>query len=321
MLKFLVLCLFVWQANATLTIIDGKPFIHVDSGDFPLDLIELTPHAEERLRSTTLAEEIALYKSTLSPQIYDLKPRMSSVKSQGARRTCSVFQAAALVEQYLGSSFDLSEQCLVYLSTSADTGDPFARLKFALSNGLHYENHCPYVDPRNYTEWVGADERAREQLIEKAKSTIPDLTNREVATISAQLVTRNIEEMASTSIINYTRNKIISGLPVGASTFVVGKGWDKGLIDKTPSDKEIAEMCPTTISADSPKKKCTAHAIVVTGFDDSRGVFYFKNSWRESWGVNASYQSENAREKRIGYGVMPYEYLAKFVVGRLLTLE
>lgn len=327
MLKFFLFALVALNANAEIRNVDGVVHMIVDDKSFPLEMAELTPEAEARLGSRLVGEEVAIYRSTLSPQRRDLKARMSTVKDQGARSSCSAFAAIGLAEAFLGGGADLSEQCLVHLSSGVDSGDFFSRLEFIADNGLHGEGYCPYVDPSDYPEWARADADTRAALMRKALKTVPDdLSRRATTPIRAQVSALRLEDLETGALINYVRNKIKDGQPVGVSVYVAGKNWDNGVIETIPTDDELKLSCPQkprslTNPAAASGKKCATHGLVITGFDDIRGVFYFKNSWSKRWGVNDDYEAEKSASKRTGYGVMSYEYYAKFGFGRLLTLE
>ena len=47
---------------------------------------------------------------------------------------------------------------------------------------------------------------------------------------------------------------------------------------------------------DSNEEPIGGHAVLFVGYDDSKSVFKFKNSWGQSWGEN-------------GYGFLPYSYV------------
>ncbi len=288
------------------------------SNVFPLERFELTTSARARM---TKVEDVASFASSLSPQHFDLRNQMSEVQNQGARRSCSAFMAIGLAEHHLRRRMDFSEQCLVYHSTGVDVGDPFARLTHAVTRGLYLENHCPYVDPHDYKEWLLANTKRREELRRTAASAVPNLVNQQTATIRAQVISSRVDHFNAASRINYVRNKIKNVLPVGVSLYVIGTGWEQGLIDKVPSEKEIEQTCSQITAKNSTVKNCPGHALVLTGFDDERGVFFFKNSWGKTWGSNEQYDVEPVPQKRIGYGVISYEYFTRFAVGHLLTLE
>lgn len=319
MFKSLFLFAIALQTNAT--VFDKPPTIKVDAGEFPLELYELTPRDEKRIFSRSLNDEIAAFAARQPAEEGDIKHLMSRVRDQGRRSSCSAFQAVGLAEQFFDSSVNFSEQCLIYQTTGADEGNSYQRLQSILRNGLHYEHNCPYVDPGDYSDWYTVDEKTRELLKQKALRTIPDLSNKAAVAISGRLVAKNITDLSAAARIDYARTKIKANIPVGLATLVVGSGWSNGLIDQIPTDKEIKAACSKTVTTHAGKKKCEGHAVIITGFDDRRGVFYFKNSWSDNWGVNSKYYVDDNWRDRTGYGVMSYQYFARFAIGDLLTLE
>ena len=50
----------------------------------------------------------------------------------------------------------------------------------------------------------------------------------------------------------------------------------------------------------NPNEMLGGHAICAVGYDDTRGLIKFKNSWGSSWGKN-------------GYGYLPYKYIKNFM--------
>ncbi len=318
-MKYLVVSLIALLSS---TIFASPPnSIRINSREYYLDVAEVTSHAEKRLFSPNLAKEVELYQSRIIPSSRDLRPHMSEVQNQGGRSSCTAFSSVGLVEHYLKKQFGLSEQCLVYLSNNADFGDMFSRIKFIKDHGLYRETDCPYVDPVKYASWPNADEPTKSYLRDVARTTIPNLDGKIATTINAQIISRNVDGMNTQDILDHIHRKIDAGYPVGVASFLVGDGWGTGTIEKVPTDEEIRKACPVNPSADSPKKNCSAHSFIITGYDDARGVFYFKNSWDKDWGVNQRYRSEASAAKRTGYGVMSHAYLAKFIFGKIVTLE
>lgn len=321
MLKYLIYCLLAFSAAAEVHFEAGKPYVKVSTGIFPLDLKELTVESEKRMFWQDVGNEVNVYKKQLGHLAYDLKYQMSEVKHQGPRGTCSAFQVMGLIEHHENRFNDFSEQCLVHRSSDEDPGDPFLRLHHARNSGFYLERDCPYVDPSKDPKWQNANEEIREQLKQAARRSIPDLAGKNSLSFSGAIIDRNVADFGISENLDYVRKKVMANLPVGVTIFVLGNEWEHGLILKVPSADEIKKSCPVVRSFGQGKKYCSNHAIIITGFDDARGVLYFKNSWNKPWGVNRKYLLPAPHETGMGYGVLSYEYFSRFINGKLITLE
>lgn len=81
--------------------------------------------------------------------------------------------------------------------------------------------------------------------------------------------------------------------PVIASVMINPKGWYDAR--KVYHDEELRAECIAN------PKICGGHGILITGYDSSKKVFMFKNSWGKQWGTD-------------GYGAISFETLQKFAV-------
>lgn len=66
-----------------------------------------------------------------------------------------------------------------------------------------------------------------------------------------------------------------------------------------PTKEEIDQGCSKENTKPGGTKKCHAHAVVFTGYDDASETLEFKNSWGRGW-------------KHGGYGYMTYRYFRQF---------
>lgn len=87
-------------------------------------------------------------------------------------------------------------------------------------------------------------------------------------------------------------------------TYDIASQWQKryprsGLNHQLASLR-ISNNRVNSILAESPAYTEGWHAIVLTGFNDKKKAFKFKNSWGEDWG---QYQ---------GYGWIPYDYISEY---------
>lgn len=182
------------------------------------------------------------------PKSASVQNKMTPVKDQGNRGTCSVFAAVALME--FDTNLDLSEQCLAYFAGKQDPGHISQRLEYAILHGLYFEETCPYKDERK----------------------IPNITTDTEADLG-----RSAELLPETTFqsLSMLRERIVRGIPVGISVYVTNSEWynnDDTIIDISTSFTRIA--CTNT---------CGGHAIVAVAYDDISQTITFKNSWGTNW--------------------------------------
>jgi len=65
---------------------------------------------------------------------------------------------------------------------------------------------------------------------------------------------------------------------------------------------------PTPMSLPNDKPLNEGHALLAVGYDDTKEVFLFRNSWSETWGKQ-------------GYGTIPYAYLTSSDASDFWTIE
>jgi hypothetical protein len=191
---------------------------------------------------------------------------------------------------------------------------------YAKDHGFYDEKDCPYIDPAKNPQWYYADNEQREVMRQKALAEIPNLADKSALSLRATIIERKLDDFGIGANLDYLREKIRANKPVGMTLVIAGNEWRHGSILKIPNEDEIKKSCPNN-SLSMPEKQCAVHAVIVTGYDDARRVFYFKNSWDNHWGVNHEYLPRTPYEPSIGYGVVSYEYFARFSTGKLLSLE
>ncbi len=255
------------------------------------------------------------------PQAFvNLEEAMSDVRDQGQRGSCSSFAALGLLESYIDKSANYSEQCLAYHSSQEDAAMTELRLKYIITNGAYNENDCPYVDPQGFEEWLLADKDKRKELQLVARNQIPDLSATKKIYPSFSSIEKRVDGLTDAQFIAYIQNQLRNNSPLAVSTIVVGwDEWRSGLISSVPSEEEIKKSCENSLNPTI--KKCRSHAVVLTGYDDSRQLIFFKNSWGKNWGLDQKYAKTTILSDRTGYGAISYTYLAKFRVNNLITLS
>jgi len=107
-------------------------------------------------------------KSAARSNVETVVSYQTSVKSQGARGTCSMFSGIALLESMLmirglaDDSIDLSEQYLEYLTVRGKTTDgsnSYTNFNAMANYGVPYEKTLPYVS----VDWVSKPELASDR--------------------------------------------------------------------------------------------------------------------------------------------------------------
>lgn len=253
--------------------------LHIDSGGYVLlPYVELSENQNKRLM-TPQSEfaEIDLYTDDKDDaRSASLREKMSPVRNQKYRPSCTAFAAIALFEYYYPGK-DFSEQCLVKFSSNYDGGYMPNRINYAIKNGLYLEKDCPY---KGYPR-----QRSIIPSLDKAKKTYPSDGFNYLST-------------ADESQITFIRQRLRAGHPVSIAIFVAGKGWKStGELLAAPTQEELEEDC---VKSHSGLMRCGAHAVVVTGYGEHNNIPYleFKNSWGNRWGDN-------------GYGKISLGYFVK----------
>jgi hypothetical protein len=87
-----------------------------------------------------------------------------------------------------------------------------------------------------------------------------------------------------------------SSCPVLISLAIEDAAWEKVWEENVGA---IALPAPPVASSMLDPNYNVRHAVVITGYDDAKGWFEFKNSWGQMWGD-------------FGYSYLPYEYVDRF---------
>jgi len=316
-MKAFFLFLFSLTAFSQVSITDGEAYFVSGSDKFRLNLSTLTEAQSKRIFGNyNPKREIGNFlRSRPMGDKANLKPNMSDVQNQGQRGTCSHFATVTLVEHLYDKNSNLSEQCLAWLAGNTDSGNIPNGLNYVQKKGVYLERDCPYKDPADYAEWDSASAEKMRELEGKARLDLPkNFSNIKEVFPWFEIYSENVDKFSARELIEHIQRKIAAGYPVGAAVYFIGDaGWGEGWIDKIPSEAEIKKSCDHNRKANSPMKQCSSHALVFTGYDNSKKVFYFKNSWRKTWGLTDSLErSDPSDRKGVGYGAMSYDHFAKF---------
>lgn len=172
----------------------------------PLDSVELPAMERARvLRGTQIPAADPNPNGMSLARRVSLRERMSPVKSQGYRGTCSVFATVALLE--FGRNVRLSEQCLAAHMGKGDPGKILDRLNWATHNPTYLEHDCPYnPDPEQ-------------------ASVLPPLGNAYNFALRVQSQRQEFGWFSHEDPIAFIRKSLNEGKPVGGSVIVAGNWW------------------------------------------------------------------------------------------------
>lgn len=270
------------------TLVQAKTELAVKSRLDSLPFVEVNPQNWRKLIDPN--NDHFQHFSNRVKEKRSLKNKMSQVRDQGKRGTCSVFAATALIESLFGD-VNFSEQCLALFSSDSDSGSTLQRIEWAFENPLYWDDDCKY------------DKR------ENGRNTIPNLERAEKAFIS-EFASFMSYRQEKDEALDFIRDFIKAGDAVTISVYTAGGDWDyTGIID-IPSTKAIRAACQ--LNPKSSKPECRSHAVLVTGFNDEEQYLEFKNSWGENWPITGPL-------KNTGYGKLSYAYFEKMKTSNSLV--
>ena len=238
-------------------------------------------------------------------KIVDLKQYQSSVKNQGDRNTCAYFAVTALMESAIGQKFgqsvDLSEQYQIHNGkthfneySDKEFGSTYdILLNFKHQRGSYLEESIPYQSSFFEPGRPCADEDPYDTSTPPSCFSQDPLIKMSERRVSwADLNTESINGLFSYWL---TRSENImkhmdEGRAVAITFKVYAPLWDTSHVTYT---KEIDQKC------ESGELACYGHAVLLTGYDSEKEVFFFKNSWGESWGES-------------GYGTVSFDYVDNY---------
>ena len=206
------------------------------------------------------------------PRKVDYTTAMTPVRDQGDEGTCVAFASVVGVKEYEDTKeykkiIELSPRYLYALckknddAPGADGTYPRVAMKMLLKYGVSLESYWPYHPHQKDKPKSGAGKSAKTYRI-KAYARLSSL-----------------DEMKRSLLVN---GPFLAGVEVFAS-------WFTDRVSKTG-------VIPL------PKKNDAlegGHAICIMGYDDSKKILKFKNSWSAGWGDR-------------GYGYMKYEYIERY---------
>lgn len=206
------------------------------------------------------------------PTQVDYSDVMTAVRDQGDEGTCVAFASVVGMKEYQDAkeyrkTIKLSPRYLYNLCKANDgipdeEGTyPRVAMKMLLKHGVSPESYWPYRPHQEDACRPGADKAARIYMI-KAYARL-----------------NSVQDMKRSLVVN---GPFLVGVDVFASWFT-DKVSKTGVIPMPGSHDELQG----------------GHAICIVGYDDSKKLFKFKNSWSRGWGDK-------------GYGYIRYEYISRY---------
>lgn len=206
------------------------------------------------------------------PKSFDYTRRMSPVRDQGSDGTCVAFASVVGVKEYQDTKeyrkfIELSPRFVYNLCKKFDGAPeeegtyPRVAMKVLLNYGVCPESYWPYKPQQNDRPKKNAEKDAKRYRI-KAYARL-----------------KAVLEMKRSLLVN---GPFLAGVEVFES-WLAKKAQKTGLI---PIPKRNEELIG-------------GHAVCIVGFDDSRQLFKFKNSWSAKWADK-------------GYGYLLYEYIKRY---------
>jgi hypothetical protein len=245
------------------------------------------------------------------PHEVDLRNKMTPVKDQEGRGTCTFFSAIAVVEAAIKEKMhvdvNLSEEYLSYITKKDgyypkdEGGAAHQNLEVAIhkKGGFLLERDWPYQPM-----WFGEKSPCKSFLHEDASAPAECfLLNSPPTSIMAKKIPADNFEVYRYD--TQSTNEILSLLALKQRPFTISLPFsDDGVSDDGTViyTDEIREGCVKKPSS------CGLHSVVLTGYDLNKKVFYFKNSWGEEWGQK-------------GYGTVGFDVVDRHTEPRFVTVE
>jgi C1A family cysteine protease len=208
------------------------------------------------------------------PRSIDYVADMTPVRNQGDEGTCVAFASVVGVKEYQDAkeyrkTLKLSPRYIYSLCKKNDGSPdeegtyPRVAMKMLLKYGTPTENYWPYRPHQTDKPKAGASKAALKYRV------------------MAYARIRTMLEMRRSLVIN---GPFLAGVDVYESWFT-NKASSTGLIPMPKKSEQYQG----------------GHAICIVGYDDSRKLLKFKNSWGDRWGNE-------------GYGCLAYDYMRQYCV-------
>ncbi len=218
------------------------------------------------------------------PRTVNLRPDITPVKNQSDRGTCTFFASIALAEAVFKKSLkrdvNFSEEYLTAI-TKAEGHFSFQEGSFSSVNipelvrsGLMLESDWPYR-PSTFGKGYLCENfaAAKSQAPQHCFFALPPENHIQARKVDASALETVVLPHNTNEIIKYIareRNPVVVGLPVNFN------GWTNSGI--TRHDPNLHTECLNNPSS------CGMHEVLIYGYDLTKKVFFFKNSWGKTWG-------------------------------------
>ena len=206
------------------------------------------------------------------PDKIDYAVNMTPVRNQGDEGTCVAFASVVGIKEYQDTKeyknlIELSPRYIYNLCKKNDGSPdeegtyPRVAMKMLLKYGTPTENYWPYRPHQTDKPKAGADKAAVKYKV-KAYARL-----------------KTAIEMKRSLVVN---GPYLAGVDVYESWFT-NKASKTGLIPMPGKSDQYQG----------------GHAICIVGYDDTKRLFKFKNSWGDDWGDT-------------GYGYLAYDYMKQY---------
>lgn len=218
----------------------------------------------------TLLMSLCLFLSMISlshAEVVDLSPYQTPAKDQKNSDKCAFYAITGLIESVVKAAF----------KTEIDVSEDFEWRRSKVIKGQR-----PEVEFGNTAELA-------KNIIDDFYVMTEDQKKVEFRSLKTNVLTQ-MWARRSWSELMMAELRLKRSVVVTVRVAIPYIDDSGGYLNYTPSiDQECQQG---TIS-------CGGHAILLTGFDSERKVFFFKNSWGESWGHH-------------GYGTVTFEQIDRF---------
>lgn len=230
-----------------------------------------------RVKGDLLLETSAIFDL---PSSVDYSPDLSPVKDQGSRGSCVAFATCAVREW---------QESAEYLKEIRE-GSEYERDPVYDLSELYLYSRCKEED--NFPGQEGTSIRMAMKIMqkegtpqEKAWPYNESMSGQPESWAEMTARWRQIERYYRIGSLDEARKVLFSGGP-----FVSGIYCFRGIFTTENG---------TVPMPDSGETPLGGHAICICGYDDSKRLLKFKNSWSDRWGDR-------------GYGYLHYDYFEKF---------
>jgi C1A family cysteine protease len=240
-----------------------------------------------------------------SAEIVDLRKYQTPVKNQKDRNTCAYFAVTALVEGVIKAQFnktyDISEQFQIFYGkehfneyTDKEFGYTYEIAQnFVKQYFFITEDHIPYQTSffesgQPCENEDPFDTSAPSFCFSQGPIKYKHFPRVKLDGLKYDWITA-MWSFGSTRA-QLIQERIKKKRPVVITLKVYAPQW---------KDKLVTYTAETDKKCENGTFECYGHAVLLTGYDTKRKVFYFKNSWGEKWGDK-------------GYGEISFDYINSY---------